>query len=98
MANIATCNLHDSMRCFSRSYRTLLHKLCVIAATGTNCITDSAVLANCSLAYTRSCTGAEGSALCPLLVNKALFLSDSDCSALLVAIFVSYCRHCTAEK
>ena len=79
-------HLHSSRDCCTARNMTQAHRQC---ADLTNQLLQG------MLSNLKRCTSEEVSALCAPLDSNALFLRDSDCSALLVAILDSYWRHCS---
>ena len=84
MAVHSPFHLHSSRDCCTARRGTQALKQC---AGLTYCLVQK-MLSNLRIS---TCVGV--SAFCALLDSNALFLRDSDCSALLVAILDSYWRH-----
>ncbi len=78
-------HLHSSRDCCTARHGTQAHEQCAG-------LTNQPVQG--MLSNLRTCTCEGVSAFCAPLDSNALFLRDSDCSALLVAILDSYWRHC----
>ena len=87
MAVHSPFHLHSSRDCCTARHGT--QELKPYAGFGLTYHFMQMILSNLRIS---TCVGV--SAFCALLDSNALFLRDSDCSALLVAILDSYWRHC----